>query len=147
MSTPTLSMQLFGQTQREKAAKKARSEAAKKAWQTRKRRAKPSATMNLWLYWLSRNPTHAIVQRFESNLGCMFNFGPYPPGAVTFSSPPEFTRGTFFALRRRGWIREVARTEPHYSGFSILPDGKKVEHHTYCRYWQITDKGRNSRVE
>ena len=58
MTTP----QLHGELGRAQQQSRRRSEAAKKAWRTRRRRARPTAVMRRWLEWLGRRPENVIVQ-------------------------------------------------------------------------------------
>src|SRR5690242_15185766 len=115
--TATLSMQMFGQMQREAGLHRVRSEAAKKAWRTRRRLATPTPEMRKWLEWLNRSDKYAIVQRREDCYGSLFSFGVYPFDInLSGGGQPHFTRNTFFAMQKRGWIAVVHRSERQHVG-------------------------------
>lgn len=118
-----------------------RSDAAKKAWQTRRRLAVPTAVMLRWLEWLDRRPENVIAQRFDSHYGAIFNFGAFPETAISSSCYLHFTRGTFWAMQKRGWVEMFHRTPSRESGTSWR-DGETTKHYSHTRYWRITDKGR-----
>jgi hypothetical protein len=147
MTHPTLANQIFGEMQREEGRKRRRHEAAKKAWRTRKRLAKPTPEMRKWLEWLCRLPTQAIVQRREDCYGSMFSFGCYPFefGVYVSGTVPHFTRNTFFAMQKRGWIEVVHRTEKMHVGtmYSTVTQRHK-DRYSLTIFWKVTDKGRKA---
>jgi hypothetical protein len=124
-------------------------EAAKKAWRTRRRQAKPSKVMRRWLAYLM-HPNACVVARYRSNLGTLFSFGSYPPPTLermyhTPSWPPHFARGTFFALFKRRWVERVHRTAERQCGHSYdSRTGARVDHYGHETYYQITDRGRRA---
>lgn len=141
MTTPTLSMQMFGQSQWEIYRKRQRSEAAKKAWKTRRRLARPTPTMRKWLEWLARRPENVIVQRREDYWGSSFSFGAYPETSVP-SYSPQFTRTTFYPLQKRGWIEAFHRTKECLVGKTLSENGEWQERYGFRVYWRITNKGK-----
>jgi hypothetical protein len=122
-----------------------RIQAAKKAWRTRRRLAKPSKKMREWLVWLARYPENVIVQRWDSYLGSGFSFGVYPETAYRYSTQPKrFTRGTFWAMQKRGWVECFHRTENDIVGINWSSDHGEIERMGHRRYWRITTKGRKA---
>jgi hypothetical protein len=73
-----------------------RSAAAKKAWQTRRRLAKPSETMRKALEVLSR-PDRVLNVHFHEGLGCTSI-------SLSGSTGVRVTFSTFKALKKRKWI-------------------------------------------
>lgn len=143
MTTPTLSSRIHGEINRAAAKKRMRSEAAKKAWRTRRRLARPTKVMRKWLEWLAARPANVIVQRREDCYGSMFSFGVYPETNPPSLYSPQFTRGTFWALQKRGWIERFARTKEQHVG-TRWEGGKETKLYGYRAYWRITDKGRKA---
>jgi hypothetical protein len=139
MSTPTLSMRIFGEHLRREVMHEMRSAAAKKAWQTRRRRAKPSPMMLKVLEAMATGKQ-------------LYTHGTERLGIVGISLSPvtwhpwrfRITRTTLKALLARKWIE---KTEEYDRGdtSTIGPDGEWiVVDHSWDRYFTITDKGRQA---
>lgn len=93
--------------------------------------------------WLAARPVNAIIQHWQSSLGCTFSFGGIPSSSSPSLYAPQFTRGTFHALRERSWIESVKQSDERPCGYSFdARTGEKIVHRSWERWWQITEKGR-----
>src|SRR5437773_169645 len=135
-------MQIYGAARRAEGLARRRSEAAQKAWRTRRRRARPTPTMRRWLEWLGR-PENVIVQWTTTGRGSSFHFGAYPENTPPQRSGLRFTRRTFLALESRKWVEPFLTTPERYSGSSFSLDGE-TRYYSRKRFWRLTDKGRRA---
>lgn len=141
MSTPTLSMQIHGEMGRAKALARSRSEAAKKAWRTRRRLAKPSPRMLVVLAYLAKHAEARLALGYitynRRPCYCYSSLnGPYDP-----SLPRHLSYTTFRALEKRGWLVFDKRKET--GGSHRWEGGMKGEFEpSYDLLYMISDKGR-----
>jgi hypothetical protein len=100
--------------------------------------------MRRWLEWLDRRPENVIVQDSDTRTGSSFCFGAYPEDVPPQAGAPRFTRVTFFALQKRGWVEPFLTTEERYAGRSFDADGRETRHFSRRRFWRITAKGKQA---
>lgn len=140
MSTPTLSMQIFGQMQQEEGIKRRRSEAAKKAWRTRRRRARPTPAMRRILEHLTKKPNARIYGHGNKSLGlCGVRLT-----ETYYSREGRMSQLTLRGLMERRWI-EVESESRTGGTMGTMPDGSHgIVDPSFSRYYRITEKGRKA---
>lgn len=136
MSTPTVSMQIFGEGLRKDTKKRIRSQATKKAWKTRRRLEKLSPTMQLILEYLASSSSARIRSMYaRSTVLGYFYYGTKLEGAGSIS--PFCARRnsisivTVAALEKRQWIKITAPYAGDKEGCNDV-------------FYTITDKGRKA---
>lgn len=147
MTTPTLSMRIFGQMEREKGLKRVRSEAAKKARKTRRRLARPSPAMRKILAFLASRPDARLALHYNGSFVyyvsvCCINWD----GSHTYcpyESPRRVTVATFRAIKKRGWL-EYDRRRESGSLVTTREDGAREVVPIFDLDYRISDKGRKA---
>ncbi len=135
MSVPTLSMRLAAKANLAKGKKRRRSEAAKKAWRTRRRQAKPSKTMLAILEWLIERDENRV---YEHRVGKWLYFA---GRRGRYHGCHRFTIATMRALKRRGWLKLDCRSDTG-GILGMLPDGSHgIVEPSYDLLYRISDKG------
>lgn len=140
MSTPTLSMQIHGQMLREEGLKRRRSEAAKKAWKTRRRMATPTPLMARVLDHLIAKPDARVYAHGQRSYGiCGVSM------TLTYGAREHrLTLNTLRAMLKRKWL-EIEREVPTGGTMGTLPDGSHgIVDPSFSRYYAVTDKGRKA---
>ena len=133
MSTTTVATQTFNRQNREIAVSERQRKAAKKAWRTRRRRAKPTSVQL------------EVLRRLDQ-AGCQLemHFTDFGQFCRLRSSQARcrlrLTMSTAEALRNRGWIecvekREVRDTCTHKATGTVWHWSKYV-------VWELSEKGR-----
>lgn len=146
MTTPTLCNQIAGAMKREEGVRRVRSEAAKKAWRTRRRRAKLSPTMSRILTYLTSKTGARISVHYSGrsvyyvSLTHVNDDGSQGPTGL-YGREHRITRASHRAIEKRGWLEFVRRRE---SGHSCQwgPDGWGEKIPSYDLDYRISDKGR-----
>lgn len=136
--TPTLSNQIAGQIRREEGLRRVRSEAARKAWRTRRRLTKPTRAMMLVLTHLAQKPDARICIRYLGRLRCGMSFhGPYTVDYKT----RRVTYSTFRAMEKRGWLVFDSRRDS--GGITgTMPDGSRgIVEPSYSLDYTLSEKG------
>jgi hypothetical protein len=90
-----------------------RSEAAKKAWRTRRRMAKVTPTMRRVLDVLSRFPGLRLSMTLMGAWRCHLHWtqlnGDGTTGPITSHAPRRVSYGTLRAMVKRGWLEQAGR--------------------------------------
>lgn len=147
MATPTLSMRIAGQRLREDAMKQRRSEAAKKAWRTRRRRAKPTPHMRKVLEFLASSPGACLSEHYTGKWlyhAGMNQINPNGTHGGISGRRLRVTVTTLRSLKSRKWLEYVRRRD---SGgiMGDLPDGTRgIVEPTFDLDYRISDKGRKA---
>lgn len=124
-----------------------RSEAAKKAWRTRRRLAKPTPTMLTLLRFLAARPENRVCWHYVGRMAyCVgvaavnddgsesSTWGAYPPRRLT--------RSTVRAMEKRGWLTFTRRRD-HGGTMGTFSDGTRgIVEPAYSLDYAISDKGR-----
>jgi len=137
-------MQIHGETGRAKALARSRSEAAKKAWRTRRRLAKPSPQMGKVLAYLAKHGEARLAlgyityDRRPCYCYCSLN-GPYDSGR-----PRHLSYTTFRALEKRGWVEFDKRKDTGGSHRYDIAGNKGEFEPSYDLIYRLTDKGRKA---
>ena len=139
MTTPTLSNRLWGEMRRQEGLKRTRHEAAKKAWQTRRRLAKPTLAMTSVLTYLVAHDEARICLGYAgvSRVAYTAMLGP-------FLAKPKPTKAVFRAMEKRGWLEYVSRQNTG-GLMGTLPNGKQgiVAVHFELQY-RLSEKGKKA---
>ena len=140
MTHPTLSNQIAGQMRRAEGLKRIRHEAAKKAWRTRRRLAKPSQAMRKILQYLASHRDARIGVHYMGR--CVYSVS---CSGITYTCgyPPRRTnRRTFRAMEKRGWFVFDRRVD-NGGMMGTLPDGSQgIVERSFTLHYSISDKGR-----
>lgn len=132
MTTPTPSMRLFGQIGREAQRKRIRHEAAKKAWRTRRRLAKPTPTMRTIMEGLIASDARRIYLHYCGTTH-------YGTGITNWTYGPRLSYSTFRAMEKRDWVKLDRRVE---CGETIsYESGQELREPNFDLLYRLSDKG------
>ena len=143
MAQPTISNKIAAEYNRKEATARRRSEAAKKAWRTRRRRAKLSLAMRKTLESLMRDGAR-ISLGYTGGLWCHVGIkGVNADGSQFVIYGPKPTKSTFRALEKRGMV-ELERRRNTGGTTTYYNDGAKEHRESFDLDYQITEKGRKA---
>ncbi len=141
MSTPTISMRIFGEMQRAKGLQRVRHLAAKKAWQTRRKLAKASSQMLAVMWSITRDRYYLSLCHTGGGdiYGCRINGINADGSSFLALGSTKVSYNTFRALEKRGWLKSEGR---RVTGSG--PDSKGRICESFDLDYRLSDKGQSA---